>query len=129
MLLLLTSCSRQKSISIDQLRSEFVSAISFASEAETLIDYVGQNRSTRNYAKGHVEYLADAISDSVKELRDGVAPQSVTSQAQVCSTQLNSLANELNVVGQELGDTTALARSRERIAEIRKVLEKASSSF
>jgi hypothetical protein len=129
MLLLLTSCSRQKSISIDQLRSEFVSAISFASEAETLIDYVGQSRSTRNYAKGHVEYLADAISDSVKELRDGVAPQSVTSQAQVCSTQLNSLANELNAVGQELGDTTALARSRERIAEIRKVLEKASSSF
>jgi hypothetical protein len=28
-----------------------------------------------------------------------------------------------------LGDATALAGSRERIAEIRKVLEKASSSF
>ena len=114
---------------MDQLRSEFVSAISFASEAEALIDYVGQNRGTRNYAKGHVEYLADAIRDSVKELRDGIAPPAVTSQAQVCSTQLNSLASELNVVREELGDATALARSRERIAEIRKVLEKASSSF
>src|SRR5437764_3858561 len=94
-LLLAAACSQKKTITKEQLRSQLTSAASLAAEAETFIDYVRQNRLTRNYAEGHMEYLADEVKRSAKELREETPGPGTQSTFREYLAQLDSLYNEL----------------------------------
>jgi hypothetical protein len=127
-LLLLASCSHQKTITREELRSQLTSAVSFAAEAEMFIDYVGQNRSTHNYAQGHIKYLADEVNRSLKELHDAVPGEGSEEKLRECRAQLDLLGRELTTVRLALHNAEALRGAKERIATIRKALERAKSS-
>jgi hypothetical protein len=128
-ILLLASCSRNKSIAEDELRSQLTSATSFAAETAVLIDYIRQNRTTRKYARGHVDYLAQAVSRSAREIREAVPGEVNERKLQECQSELDSLANALSAVGLVLNNPTALAAAEQRIVTIRKALEKSKSSL
>src|SRR4051812_3013350 len=68
LVVLFPSCSSQSVASPDELRSNLNSAVSFASEAETFIDYALEGRPTRHYAEGHLDYLGEEINQLGKEL-------------------------------------------------------------
>ena len=70
----LSACSRQKPISQIELQSKLRSAASIAAEAGTFIDYIGQNRATDQYAKGHVEYLSSELTHRAKDSREALPP-------------------------------------------------------
>ena len=70
----LSACSRQKPISQIELQSKLRSAASIAAEAGTFIDYIGQNRATDQYAKGHVEYLSSELTHRTKDSREALPP-------------------------------------------------------
>ena len=128
-LLLLSSCSRQKTISSDQLRSNLTSAASFAAETETFIDYVLKNRATREYARGHIEYLANEVNRSAKELHQA-SPDATTRQGlQTCQAQLDLLATELTAVRSGIENPEILAAAKARITRIRRVIEQAKASL
>ena len=128
-LLLLASCSRRNTITRDELRSQLTSAVSFAAEAEAFIDYVRQNRATRNYAEGHIKYLADEVNRSSKELHEGMPAEGTEQKVRECRSQLDSLADELAAVRIGIGNPPILARTSERIAKIRRALEQTNSSL
>jgi hypothetical protein len=127
-LLLLISCSHQKTMDLDEVRSYLSSAVSFASEAEMVVDYIRQNRATRQYADGHLAYLADEIERSAKELHETSTTAITEEKIEQCRAELDTLANELSAVRLQVDNPDALAANRERIDEIRLALERVSSS-
>jgi hypothetical protein len=128
-LLLVASCAHHRTIDREALRSELISAISVANEAEISIDYVAQGRVSNNFATGHFKYVADQIKDSAEELDQSAPKASIEGQLQTCRTQMNALADELLAVRFETRNLEALATSQMRIAAIRKVLEAEYSSL
>jgi hypothetical protein len=128
-LLLLISCSYQKTMDLDEVRSYLISAVSFASEAEMLIDYIRQNRATRQYADGHLAYLADEVERSSKDLHATLTTVSTTEKIEQCRAELDTLANELSAVRLHIDDPGALAVIREHVDEVRLALERANSSL
>jgi hypothetical protein len=127
-LLLLVSCSHQKTISTDKLRSEITSAASFAAEAEAFIDYALQGRTIRNFADGHMVYLADEANRSAKELHEAVSNAS-HQQLLECRKQLDSLANELAAARLAIGRPDVLAGAKQRIGKLRKAFEEIKASL
>jgi hypothetical protein len=128
--LLLASCSRPKTITFADLRSHLLSAISATAEAESFIDYVQQNRSTREFARGHVTYLADEVNRSAEELHES-APGAVSEEnLQKCRLGLDALSSQLSELALIIGgDTAALATSKERIEKLRHMLQETNSSL
>lgn len=126
-LLLLASCSRQKTVSADELRSDLTEAISVAAEAETFLDYVSQGRATANYAKGHIQYLAEEANRSAKELRQA-APEASTEKVFPRSReQVDSLVHEIDTLRATIDRPQAIADSRQKISSIRAALEQAKA--
>ena len=128
-LLFLPCCSRQKTINVDELRSEFISAASFAAEAETFIEYVLENRATRAFAQGHVEYLADEVDRTAKELHRVTPDESTGPGLRECRTEVDVLAKELTAVRLGIDNPEVLAASKQRIEKIRRALTEANSSL
>lgn len=125
---LLASCSRHKPIASDELQSQLTSAASLAAEAEVFVDYVRQNRATRNYAEGHREYLADEVNRSSRELREAIPGEVSEKKLQECRSELDSLASELEAVGRALDNPEALAVAKQRFAALRRAFNKTKSS-
>jgi len=86
---LLCGCSRQKVIGSDDLRSDLTAAISLASETETFIDYAGRQRSTFNFAAGHLAYLAQTARQSAKELHESTPVHSIAQQFMDAQKQID----------------------------------------
>jgi len=128
-LLLLFSCYREHTIGANELRSELVSAASFAAETQTFIGYLRQQRATRAYADGHLEYLTDEVNRVASELREASPAPGTERSFQQCRTQLDSLANELGSVRRDITDLDGLAAAQDRIDRIRQSLQHASSSL
>jgi hypothetical protein len=128
-ILLLASCAHKKPITRDELQGQLTSATSFAAETDALIDYVRQNRATRNYAQGHIEYLAQAVSRSSKQIHEAVPGEVNEQKLRECESELNSLTNAITAVGPALNDPDALAAAEREIAAIRKALERSKSSL
>lgn len=127
--LLLTSCSRHKTVTPEELRSHLLSAISVATEAEIFIDYIRANRVTRNYAHGHINYLADQLERSSQELQAGVPDTISEEKLRMCRLDLDALNGQLGVLPQLIGDPNALTAAKERIARLRQTLEETDSSL
>lgn len=125
---LLASCSRHKPITPDELQSQLTSAASLAAEAEIFVDYIRQNRATRNYAQGHREYLADQVKRASRELREAIPGQVSEEKLQECGSELDSFANELQGVGRALDNPEALAVAKQRFAVLRQTFNRTKSS-
>jgi hypothetical protein len=128
-LVLLASCSHPSVISREELHSTLRSSISFAADAEASLDYVLQGRSTQNFVAGHFHYMADELEQSVKQLNQS-KPRPGTEQAFTNSQQdMKALASELRDISFQTSDSNAISAAKQRIGEIRRALEKTSSSL
>jgi Tfp pilus assembly protein PilP len=128
-LLVLCACSRNKSLTKDELRSELTSVKSLAAEAEMFLDYVRQNRATKFYAQGHIEYLTEEIEQSRKKLQKSSPVQGEEDAAQKLRAQFDALNAELHSIREKLDDVNALATAKEHIARIRQAVDKVNSSI
>ena len=129
LVVLFPSCSPQSVASPDELRSNLNSAVSFASEAETFIDYALEGRTTRHYAEGHLDYLGEEINQLGKELNNAHPPANAGPTVQECRRELALLYHEVKAVRAEIRNPQALESSKVRIANIRATLQKAKSSL
>jgi uncharacterized protein (DUF2164 family) len=128
-ILVLGACSRHKTLTPDELRSELISAKSLVAETEMFLDYIRQNRATEYYAQGHIEYLTEEIEHSRKELQESSPAQGEEDAAQKLRAQLDALKAELHSLRDRLDDQAALATAKEHIARIRQALDEANSSI
>ena len=81
LLLVCTGCSRKKTLTSDDLKSQLTRAISFASEEEMFVDYIRAGRATSNFAEQHATYLDAEIQRSADELAKAV-PQPRTQSSE-----------------------------------------------
>ena len=128
-ILVLSACSRHKTVTKDDLRSELISAKSLAAETEMFLDYVRQNRATKNYAQGHIEYLTEEVEQSRKELQESLPAQGEEDARQKLSVQFDALEAELHTIRGRLDDEAALANAKEQLARIRQALDDAQTSI
>jgi uncharacterized coiled-coil DUF342 family protein len=128
-ILVLSACTRHKTLPRDGLRSEITSAKSLAAETETFLDYVGENRATKHYAEGHIEYLTEQIEQSRKELQESSAAQGEEGGLQELKAKFGALSTELHNIHGKLDDPAALATAKQHIASIRQSLDDANSSI
>jgi hypothetical protein len=129
LLLASTGCSRKKTLTSDDLKSQLTKAISFASEVEMFVDYLHANRATSNFAEQHAAYLDAEIERSADELANAVPPPGTQSALQCCRIQLNQLREELWKVRIHREDKDALSATKARVEEIRRDLEQAKSAL
>jgi uncharacterized coiled-coil DUF342 family protein len=128
-ILVLCSCSRHKTLTREELRSDLISAKSLVAETEMFLDYVRQNRATKYYAQGHIEYVTQEIERSRKELQESSPAQGEEDAVQELRAQLDALKVELHSLRGRLDDEVALATANERIEKIRQALDEANSSI
>jgi uncharacterized coiled-coil protein SlyX len=128
-ILVLSACSRDKTLTTDELRSDLISAKSLAAETEMFLDYVRQNRATKYFAQAHIQYLIEEVERSRKELNESSAVQGEEDPLQKLRTQLDTLTAELRNIRGSLKDQAALATAKEHVARIRQALDDASSSI
>ena len=129
LLLASTGCSRKKTLTSDDLKSQLTKAISFASEVEMFVDYLHANRATSNFAEQHAAYLDAEIERSADELAKAVPPSRTQSALQRCRIQLNQLREELWKVRIHWDDNNALSTAKAHVEEIRRDLEQAKSAL
>src|SRR5437764_9640603 len=90
-ILALCACSRQKTLTTDEVRSQLLSARSLAAETEMFLDYVRANRATKHYAQGHIEYLTEEMERSREELHESSPPQGEEDAVQKLRTQFDAI--------------------------------------
>jgi hypothetical protein len=129
LLLISTGCSRQKTLTPDDLKSQLTRAISFASEEEMFVDYLHAGRATSTFAEQHAAYLDAEIQRSADELAKAVPQSGTESALQRCRIQLNQLRAELWNVRTHREDKNALSAAKARVEEIRRDLEQAKSAL
>lgn len=125
---LLASCSRVKTVSANELRSDMLSAISLAAETELFIDQVERNRSTVSFERGHLEYLRQQAADEIQQLRDARARTSLAPRLEMCRAQLESLETELAILEKSSTASDRLSAAKQQVAKIRTALEHAEKS-
>jgi hypothetical protein len=125
----LASCSRNKTVGRDEVRSQIRSANSFVAESEMFIDYIRQGHATHHYVEAHAAYLEDAVKQSEKELEQGNPEAGTGNAVRECITDMDLLRRELSGIAVLSGNNDGLAAAKERLDSIRKSLQKAYSSI
>jgi hypothetical protein len=125
----LASCSRNKTVGRDEVRSQIRSANSFVAESEMFIDCIRQGHATRHYIEAHAAYLGDAIKQSEKELAQGNPEPGTGNVVRKCITDMDLLRRELSGIAALSGNNDGLAAAKKRMESIRKSLEKAYPSI
>ena len=121
--LVISSCSRQKTISPEELHSHIQEAISLASESELFIDSVRERRTTYHFAVEHAGYLDRMAGRKLKELEQAKSAPEMQSRLQQLRTELNDLEQNLSDLRNGIGNDQALAQSARRIASVKNRLE------
>lgn len=130
-LVLLLGCGH-KQASRSEVQSALLKSISLASESEIFIQYLGQGRSTSNFALGHLQYLRDEITRTISDnskLNTPPSPAPLTNALAIDNFQLRSLQQEIDASRQSSGQPGALDTSAQRIRQIRITLQKVNSSL
>jgi len=111
LLVWLCACSRQKTISPDELQSEITKAVSLASETELLAQVARSGKATQHYVQEHAEYLQQEAGDTLKDLAKPVpsGPEQSTVLA---------LKQSLQAVSQDLGKMKDAERDDKESAAI-----------
>ncbi len=125
----ITACSHPKRVSSDELRSTLTQAVSYAAESETFIDYVLQKRVTKNYARGHLQYLLDELSRSAKETHESIADSSTQEILSEFQSRLDHLVEAVRYATHEQDNAEKLQAAKQQIANARRALEKAKNSL
>ena len=128
-ILALCACSRQKTLTTDEIRSQLLSAKSLAAETEMFLDYVRENRATKHYAQGHIEYLTEEIERSREELQESSPRRAKRMPYKNQQRSSTPLTAELHSIRGKLDDEAALAAAKEHLASIRQALDEANSSI
>ncbi|HEU5404171.1 MAG TPA: hypothetical protein VFU86_22635 [Terriglobales bacterium] len=89
---LLAGCSRNQSISPEELKSDSAELASIAAESELFADFVASGHSTDAYAKGHSKSLREQLSDLRKDLQKKHADPDL----QDTLTSLQKLSDQLD---------------------------------
>src|ERR1051326_9126914 len=108
----LCACSRQKTLSKDELRSQLTSAKSLTAETEMFLDYLRQHRPTKPFARGHVEYLTEEAERAGKELQGSSPAPGEEAAVQNVRAQFAALSAELHAIRGSLDDDAALGRAQ-----------------
>jgi hypothetical protein len=127
--LALVSCSRPKTISRDELRSDLLAAVSLASETELFIEQLQEGRATPAFAASHLDYLHKEASRSTDELRQAHADERMAGALENDHAQLDSLAMMLADLKEKSVDKESLSAARQQAAKIRMILEHAKSEL
>lgn len=125
----LCGCSKHKALSEDELRSELLSADSYATEAEMFIDYVRQGHATRRFAEEHALQLSNEIGHSEKELNSKSVQPPDVQLFNDCKAQFEFLRRELPLIPALMGSDHALQTEHAKIAASRQRLAEAGSSL
>lgn len=125
----LCGCSHQKTLSRDDLRSEFTQAISYAAETELLAQFVRQGHATEHFAEAHPSYLGSEIDDSLKELAQKQAEPALDSSFHLLQEQLRTLSRELGAIRSAVSDQDALASAQAQAAKVRQTLQRAQAEL
>lgn len=128
-LAVLTSCSRQKPLSREELQSKLRSAESIAVETVTFIDYVRQKRATDQYARGHAQYLSSELERIAKDLHGALPPADGEPEFTEGRTEVDALAAELSQLHVRISQPYELAGEQDRIAKISYALQQVVSSL
>jgi TolA-binding protein len=128
-LLALAACAHPRTITADELRSKFLSAISVTSETELFTSQIENDRTTQQFQAGHASYLRQEAARLSQELSESRIDSAHTHNLTICLKQLDLLMRELPVLQTHSDDQAALAATRERIGTIRKSLEAAKAGL
>lgn len=123
------SCSRQRPLTRDELRSKLRAAASIAAETSTFADYVRQNRATQHYAQGHLEYLSSELRDVAKDLSEAIPPANAAAPLTDSHREVQALAAAVIRLRGHIDRRDELARDQLQIAAIRNELEQTISSL
>jgi hypothetical protein len=123
------SCSRSKTISRAELRSDVLGAISLASETELFTNQLQEGRVTAAFAKGHFEYSFKEATRSANELRQGYADSRIAGALENCHAQLESLATLLGDLKEKPFDKERLSAASQQAARIRMILQHAKEEL
>lgn len=123
------ACSRQKTLSHDELRSDITKAISLAAETELFADFVREQRSTAQYAKAHPAFLNAEIEDSIKQLEQSKPEADDESTVRLLSTGLHALSDALDAMRSHPLDEQTLAVAKARATAVREKLQQAQAKL
>jgi hypothetical protein len=127
-LVLMASCSGHKNISKDAARSQLTVALSLASEAETLLDYVIAGRATQLYAQGHAHYLAAEADDALDEMKSDAEPD-IREPVLQCRSALGQLHREILLIPRLIGSDSEMNAAKDRLRQIHEKLAVTKSSL
>lgn len=112
----LCACSSHKILTPDDLRSELMSANSYASEVEMFIDYVRKGQATKHFAEAHVLQLTKEIRHSEQELAAATPQPQAAKPFESCRAQFEFLRHELPIIPALMGNNDALQAEHEKVA-------------
>lgn len=124
----LLACGKGQT-SRQDVRSDLTNSISLASEAETLVRYIGQGRSTYYFAFGHLQYLLDEVNKSAQELSNLNTSPDLKKVMSIDRVQLRLLAIQIENARRHLQQPNVLAASEQKIRGIRMTLVQTKSSL
>jgi hypothetical protein len=87
------------------------------------IQQMQDDRGTRPFDIGHLDYLRGEAVRSAKELHDAQPDSDIAEMVNTCRGQLDLLTRELTDLQSETTDRRELRASSRRIAEIQRSLE------
>jgi hypothetical protein len=117
--LALVFTAQAKKLSNEELRSDFQSALSLASETELFIGQIEKGRLLAQFQASHADYLRDAAMRHASKLRESSRDSGDRKIVASCAEQFESLARELALLSTMSGNDEALPKARERVEAIK----------
>ena len=118
----LVACA-PKAVTGSDLSSGLHSLHSQAAEAELIIDYVREGKSTKQYAHAHAHYLSNEVKETSKKLSRPPEPGLGVPLA-ACLQQYRELGEQLERLSSNLDDRPALDDIQNNLQRIREASER-----
>jgi hypothetical protein len=128
-LVLLTSCTTQRKIDRDELKSDLASGVSLASEARLYLLYSAERGSLGSFSEGHLQYLAREANSTKKELEQDVAGSEDSQVLDASRAQFEALSRQLDLIASRSSDANARIHSMRQLTEIGRAMEEAKRAL
>jgi hypothetical protein len=123
----LASCTQRHTLSREDLRSDLASAISIASETEMSIGFVEHEQATSSFARGHFQYLAQQLRDSMKDISGSTPAAGLEQNVRSSQAQIDALSRALAAL--DAKNAASLESAKEQVRAVRKALEDENASL
>jgi hypothetical protein len=127
--LTLVFTAQAKTVSDEELRSDFQSALSLASETELFVGQIEKGRLLAQFHAGHADYLRDAAMRHASKLRKSSRDAGDRKIVATCAEQLEFLARELALLSTMSGNDEALPKARQRVEAIKRSIAAARAEL